>query len=265
MVERFQGADITYLGHATVLIEMSGTKIITDPVFRDRLWFLKRDNARHPFSHELDGIDAVVLSHMHFDHMDYPSLRAIPRETPIIAPRGARRYLRNKVPHEVIEMEEGDALKLGGVTVNATPSNHESGFYWPFWFPTSVLSFLFEGSQTVYFVGDTALFDSMVDLGRNYNIDTALLPVWGFGPYIRGDHMSPAEAATALSALSPRTAIPIHWGTLRPMGPVWRKMSFLTDPPLSFSVHAARFAPETEVRVLNPGERTIIWGTPSRS
>jgi L-ascorbate metabolism protein UlaG (beta-lactamase superfamily) len=121
-----------------------------------------------------------------------------------------------------------------------------------------VLSYLIRGSQTFYFVGDTALFERMKEVGRICDIDVALLPVWGYGPYLRGHHLSPNDAACAVSMLSPRIAIPIHWGTLSPIGPFWRKMSFLKDPPHAFAWKTARYAPQTDVRVLRPGESTSI-------
>lgn len=250
--------NITYIGHSTVLIEMGGVKILTDPLFRKRLWFLKRQGPEPRKNIDLHDVDAVLLSHMHFDHMDYPSLREIPWTTPIIAPRGASKYLKRKVSHDVIEMTEGESLQIEGVTIDATHSRHDTGLYWPFWYPVDVLSYIVRGPRTVYFVGDTALFDQMQEIGQEYDIDAALLPVWGYGPYIRGDHLSPADAASALSMLSPKTAIPIHWGTLRPIGPWWKKMSFLNDPPWAFSRHAASQAPQTDVRVLYPGETTRV-------
>jgi L-ascorbate metabolism protein UlaG (beta-lactamase superfamily) len=255
-------ARITFVGHATTLVEMSGTRILTDPVFRHRLRLLKRRFAMSTSSIELHTLDAVVLSHMHFDHMDYASLRMIPGDVPIIAPLGASRYLEGKVGHRVIEMEVGDTVRMGGVEIHATPSRHESGFYWPMWHPKTVLSYMLVGSQTVYFVGDTALFDTMRELGENYAIDVALLPVWGFGPYLRGDHMTPEDAASALGMLQPLVAIPIHWGTLHPLGPWWKKMGFMHRPPRAFALEAARRAPATDVRVLAPGESTLIGATP---
>jgi L-ascorbate metabolism protein UlaG (beta-lactamase superfamily) len=249
---------IKYVGHSTVLLEMSGVKVLTDPVFRKRIWFLKRNGPHALDGIDLGSLDAVLLSHMHFDHMDYPSLNAIPRSVPIVAPQGGGKYLRRKVSHEIIELHEGESIEIKNISITATPSNHHSGFYWPFWYPSKVLSYILQGSQTVYFVGDTALFDGMGDLGREYNIDAALLPVWGYGPYIRGDHLSPTDAASALSMLSPRMAIPIHWGTLRPIGPWWKKMSFMKDPPHLFWKRAAECAPETNVCILNPGESTLV-------
>jgi L-ascorbate metabolism protein UlaG (beta-lactamase superfamily) len=257
-----ENAKITFVGHATTLTEMSGVRILTDPLFRNNFRLLKRRSQLCTTSIGLDSIDAVVLSHMHFDHMDYPSLRMIPSHVPIIAPEGAGRYLKKKVAHDIVEMREGDSVRVGDVDIHATPSVHESGFYWPMWLSKKVLSYVFVGSRTVFFVGDTALFEDLADIGKSFNIDTAMLPVWGFGPYIRGDHMSPAEAAEALSMLSARTAIPIHWGTVHPIGPIWEKMSFLEEPPRVFSREAARIVPMTDVRILSPGESTVV-GAPS--
>jgi L-ascorbate metabolism protein UlaG (beta-lactamase superfamily) len=251
-------ARITFVGHSTTLLEMSGARVLTDPIFRDKFRMLRRRNRVCTKCIDVDSLDAVVLSHMHFDHMDYPSLRMIPREVPIIAPVGAARYLARKVGHDVVEMKVGQTIRIAGMDIHATPSVHDSGFYWPLWYPKSVLSFVFVGSQTVLFVGDTALFEDLREIGRRFRIDVAMLPVWGCGPYLRGDHMTPAEAAEALSLLSARTAIPIHWGTIHPAGPGWKSMSFLTEPPHLFARESARQAPMTEVRILSPGDSTVV-------
>lgn len=251
-------ARITFVGHSTTLVEMSGIRVLTDPVFREKLGVLRRRSRVCTRCIDIDTVDAVALSHMHFDHMDYPSLRMIPRHIPVIAPVGAGRYLAKEVGHDVVEMKIGDSVRIGEVEIHATPSLHDSGFYWPFWYPKSVLSYMFVGSHTVFFIGDTALFDDLKELGRQFDIDVALVPVWGVGPYLRGHHMAPSEAAEALSMLSPRTAIPIHWGTIHPLGPVWKNMAFLSEPPHRFAREAARKAPMTEVRILSPGEGTVI-------
>jgi L-ascorbate metabolism protein UlaG (beta-lactamase superfamily) len=251
-------ASINFVGHATTLVEMSGARILTDPVFRQKFRFLRRRGELSTGSIDLHKLDAVLLSHMHFDHMDYPSLRMIPRYTPIIAPEGASRYLARKVGHDIVEMRVGDVVRIGDVDIHAMPSQHESGFYWPMWHPRTVLSYMLQGTQTIFFVGDTALFDHMHEIGADFDIDAAMLPVWGFGPYLRGDHMTPAEAAEALSRLNPRVAVPIHWGTYHPVGPWWQKMAFLHRPPHAFAHEASRLAPDTEVRILHPGHRTIV-------
>jgi L-ascorbate metabolism protein UlaG (beta-lactamase superfamily) len=251
-------AHITFVGHATTLVEMNGIRILTDPVFRQKFRLLRRRSALSTGPIDLHKLDAVLLSHMHFDHMDYPSLRMIPRYTPIIAPEGASRYLGRKVGHDIVEMRVGDVVRIGGVDIHAMPSQHESGFYWPMWHPREVLSYMLEGDQTVFFVGDTALFDHMNEIGQQFDIDAAMLPVWGFGPYLRGDHMTPAQAAEAVRRLRARVAVPIHWGTYHPVGPWFKKMGFLHRPPHTFADEANRIAPNTDVRVLHPGHSTIV-------
>jgi L-ascorbate metabolism protein UlaG (beta-lactamase superfamily) len=249
---------ITFVGHSTTLVEVSGVRVLTDPILRDKFRLLRRKEAVCSTCVDVRSIDAVVLSHMHFDHMDYPSLRMIPREIPIIAPEGAGRYLSREVGHDVVEMRVGQRVRIGDIEVHATPSVHASGFYWPLWYPRNVLSYMFVGSEVVYFIGDTALFDDLARLGRDFDIDVALLPVWGIGPYLRGDHMTPAQAAEALSMLRARTAIPIHWGTIHPAGPIWKKMAFLAEPPRLFAREAARVSPMTDVRILAPGQTATI-------
>jgi L-ascorbate metabolism protein UlaG (beta-lactamase superfamily) len=163
----------------------------------------------------------------------------------------------------VTELQVGDTTRVGEIEIHATPSVHGTGLYWPMWHPKTVLSYMLKGSQTVYFVGDTALFDTMSELGKRYAIDVALLPVWGYGPVLRGDHMTPEQAAIALGMLRPLTAIPIHWGTLHPLGPWYEKMAFMHHPPHVFAREAARHAPTTEVRVLAPGESTVVGSSPN--
>ena len=116
---------------------------------------------------------------------------------------------------------------------------------------------MIEGRNRVYFAGDTDLFDAMADLAP---LDVALLPVWGWGPSLGHGHMDPARAASALSMLRPRLAIPIHWGTLYPAGLGWFRPHLLTEPPLRFARQAAELAPEVEVRVLEPGQSLDLPG-----
>ena len=256
-------ARITFVGHATTIVELSGTRILTDPLLRHRFCHLRRYSPFADVEVDPSTIDVVTLSHMHFDHMDYPSLRMIPSDVPIVTPVGGARYLRNKVDHDIVELRVGDSLRVGEVDIHATPAQHDSRCYWPLWFSQAVLSYMFMGSQTVYFVGDSALFDHMRELGQQYRIDTALLPIWGYGPYLRGDHMNPADAARALAMLLPRVAVPIHWGTYHPVGWWWKRMSYLWRPPHAFALEASRNAPETDVRILMPGDTTIVTGIAS--
>ena len=96
----------------------------------------------------------------------------------------------------------------------------------------------------------------MADIASS--LDVALLPVAGWGPTLGPGHMGPEDAARAAGAIKPRIAIPVHWGTLAPIGLARRGRGALGDPPRRFAEHAARLAPDVEVRILEPGEETAL-------
>jgi L-ascorbate metabolism protein UlaG (beta-lactamase superfamily) len=248
------GTVVTFVGHATACIEMDGQALVTDPLLRDRVWHLRRDE---PCAEEgclpVDELTAVIVSHLHPDHADVSSLRSIPSDVPLIVPKGTGGYLRTRLPHHVESVAIGESYQLGPVKLLAVPAAHTG--------PGSTLAplsasagFMIQGSHTVYFAGDTALFDGMEDLGNGFAIDLALLPVWGYGPNLRGEHMTPRDAAQSLTMLRPKMAVPIHWGTFRPVGKVWSRFAFFSDPPYTFAGYAAHLAPDTSVYILQPGD-----------
>jgi L-ascorbate metabolism protein UlaG (beta-lactamase superfamily) len=185
------------------------------------------------------------------------SLRRIPTDVPLIAPQGTGAYLRTRLPHTVHTIDVWEQIHVGSVEVIAVPASHNG--LGPALSPLSTSAgFIIRGSVTIYFAGDTALFAEMEELGDTFDIDLALLPVWGYGPNLRGDHMTPRDAAHALTLLRPRRAIPIHWGTFRPVGKLWSRLSYFSDPPYTFAGYAAYLAPETEVHILQPGETLAL-------
>ena len=123
--------------------------------------------------------------------------------------------------------------------------------------PRPSLGYLVHGTHSVYFAGDTDLFPGMAQIGE-LNLGVALLPVWGWGPSLGPGHMDPYRAALALRLLKPRLAIPIHWGTLYPLGFIPSWAGFLSDPPHRFAWFAKRLAPEVEVAILQPGESKTV-------
>jgi L-ascorbate metabolism protein UlaG (beta-lactamase superfamily) len=118
------------------------------------------------------------------------------------------------------------------------------------------VGYLLDAGPTVYFAGDTGRFPAMRDLAGA--VDLALLPVWTWGPHLGPGHLGPRSAAEVLADVRPKAALPIHWGTLYPrrLHRVWR--SPLAEPGDRFAAHAARLAPDVDVRVLRPGEETLI-------
>lgn len=242
---------VTYVGHATVQVALDGVRLLTDPLLRTRVAHLRR-RARVDAA-ALRGIDAVLVSHAHYDHLDLPSLERLGRTTPLVVPRGIGRLLRRRRFEHVVEVEPGETVPIGTVTVTATPADHDGG-RGPLGATGPALGFVVAGSSSVYFAGDTDIFPEMAEIDDH--LDLALLPIWGWGPTLgRGKHLDPERAAEALALLHPRIVVPIHWGTYHPLHlGIAAAPAFLRGPPELFARAAAARAPEVEVRVLQPGE-----------
>jgi L-ascorbate metabolism protein UlaG (beta-lactamase superfamily) len=244
----------TFVGHSTVLLEVDGARILTDPLLRLRVGVLIR-HSPVPAAAVYRDLDAVVISHAHLDHLDVPSLRLIDKNTPVLAPRETIRLIKRLGFADVTEMEAGESRDFGRVRVTATPAVHGATRH-PMAAEGNTLGYLVQGRLTAYFAGDTGLFDEMAGLAEH--LDLALLPVGGWGPRLPEDHLNPLTAAKALRLLRPAVAVPIHWGTLYPP---WLPPAFNAKFgrwPVSFARYAAHLTPEVDVRVLEPGETTRI-------
>lgn len=244
---------IMYVGHATVLIDMDGVRVLTDPLVRSRVVHLRR--AGRVNTAALHDIDAVLISHLHYDHLDLPSLERLGRDVPLVVPRGAGAFLERKGFSSVTELAVDEELQLGAVTVRGTPAVHDAGRL-PFGTRAEAMGHVIEGSQSVFFAGDTDLFEGLASLAP---VDVALVPIWGWGPSIGPGHMNPREAAEAVRMLRASIAIPIHWGTYFPIHVGLRRQPpFLEVPAVAFAAHIRELAPDTEVRVLRPGDETTV-------
>jgi len=244
---------VTYVGHATVLVELDGTRLLTDPVLRGRVGPLRRHGAP-PAPGLTERLDAVLISHLHHDHADLPSLRGIGRGVPLLTSPGGGEFLARHGFGEVTELAPGESAPVGEVTVTATEAWHPGGGR--FERESEAVGFLLSGHRRVYFAGDTDLFDGMEGLAGE--LDLALLPVWGWGPSLGPGHLDPERAARAATLLSPQIAVPIHWGTLYPLGLARLRPGPLNAPPREFVARARDLAPQVEVRVLAPGEATSL-------
>jgi L-ascorbate metabolism protein UlaG (beta-lactamase superfamily) len=245
---------VTYLGHATVRLDLAGARLLTDPVLRDRIAHLRR---RSPavLQEDYEPLDGVLVSHLHLDHLDVPSLRRLPHAVPVVVPRGGGAILRRLGFTDVREVVAGDSVRIAGVEVLAVPAAHDPRRR-PGGAQADPVGYVATGAARTYFAGDTDLHDGMGELGA---LDLALLPVWGWGPTLGTGHMDPEAAARALVMLRPREAVPIHWGTLFPIGLGGDR---LTDPPREFARHAARLAPDVKVTILEPGTSLELRPTP---
>jgi len=262
---------VTYVGHATVLVELGGTRLLTDPLLGSRVGPLRRHGAA-PVPGIASELDAVLVSHLHRDHADVPSLRSIDHDVPVLVPPGAARFASRQGFSDVRELAPGESSAVGAATLTAVEARHEVSAHHPL--PVRFMSalvaqsapeagrvaaavgFLVEGGgRRVYFAGDTDLFEGMERLGP---VDLALLPVWGWGPTLGPGHLDPARAARAAALISPRIVVPIHWGALYPLGLARLRPGPLHAPPREFARRVRELAPQVEVRVLEPGESTSL-------
>ena len=236
---------LTWLGHSTVLAELGGQRLLTDPALRGRVFHLRRhgEPPGPPGS-----IDAVLISHLHFDHLDLPSLRVLEPQPRVVCPTGSGGLLARAGFPDPIELMPGESVALGDVSVTATPAEHR-GTRRPGGPAVRPLGFVLRAERSIYFAGDTDLFDEMAGLGP---VDVALLPVAGYSPKLGPGHLDADRAAQAAALIRPRVAVPIHWGTFHPLTQTLG--DWFTRPPAEFAAQVAKLAPEVEVRVLAPGD-----------
>ncbi len=255
---RFRGAPyprpmpddrLTFLGHSTVLIEMDGTRLLTDPVLGHVLWSIRR-RAPAVAAHHLDDVDAVFISHGHFDHLDLKSLRALPGAPTVIVPGGLGHIAGRAGLGAVLEVDEGHRVRVGTLEIEVMRAAHGRRRS-PRVEADAALGCLVVGSSTVYFAGDTDVLPAWAGLAGR--VDVALLPVGGWGPRLGRGHLDPESAAQAAAIIRPAVAVPIHWGTLSPIGLHGVMGTRFHLPGPDFAEAVARVAPHVAVHVLAPG------------
>ncbi|MFD9978089.1 MBL fold metallo-hydrolase [Streptomyces sp. NPDC059017] len=242
--------EVTWWGHASCTVEDSGVRVLTDPLFVGRLAHLRRRRGQLP-PPEAAVADAVVVSHLHSDHLHLPSLARLAPGTRLIVPRGAPRAvpgLRRLDGLRIVEVAPGDEVAVAGVRVRAVPAAHDGRRLPMGPHRSPALGFVVHGTARTYFAGDTGLFDGMA--AAVGPVDLALLPVGGWGPFLGHGHLDPDRAARALAALAPRSAVPVHYGTYWPIGMDAVRPHEFHSPGDEFVRKAARLAPNVVVHRL---------------
>ena len=216
---------ITWLGHATALVEVDGYRILTDPVWSDRCSPSDAVGPRrlHPPPVELaalPAVDAIVVSHDHYDHLDIDTITGLARSqwAPFVVPLGVGAHLRAwGIPAErVVELDWGEHAALGELTLTCTPARHFAGRFltrnltlWASWVIAGP-------DHRVYFGGDSGYTESFNQIGAEHGpFDVALLPIGAYNTAWPDVHMNPEEAVRAHQDLDGGTLVPIHWCTFR--------------------------------------------------
>jgi L-ascorbate metabolism protein UlaG (beta-lactamase superfamily) len=217
---------VTFIGHSSFLLQIGGISVLTDPIWSKRcspVWFAGPRRARKPGQplDALPGVDLLLVSHNHYDHMDFSTLRKVRRRWgPKVATGLANaRHLVKTGIRDAVELDWWDSVELAGARVTYVPAQHFSarGLYdrnrslWG--------GFVIEaGGAVVYFAGDTGYSPFFAEIGRRFpRIDLALLPIGAYEPrwFMQGHHTNPADAVRAFRDLNPRRAIGMHFGTFQ--------------------------------------------------
>lgn len=219
-VTAHNSVSVTYLNHASVLIRDGNTSLLVDPVLSGMFWPI-RDYSPLTFNaDQMPSIDAVLVTHGHYDHLDLPSLKHFNNRSRFLCPLGYGGLIRDNGAQDVHELDWLDSRIIGPFEVTFLPCNH-----WTMRNPVTGPNTALWGSyivrsktgQTIYISGDTAYFKGFAEIGQHYNIDLAIFSLGAYEPrwFMKQSHINPEETVRAFKELGAEKLIIVHWGTFR--------------------------------------------------
>jgi len=244
---------ITWIGHASFLLQTCDMNILIDPIWSKWLKVIKRLKRPGFEIHHLPEIDIVLVTHAHFDHLDRRTLRKVASDQPIVVPIGVGNLVHDLGFHIVHELDCWQKVKLGSIEVSLTPCYH-----WGARFLADLhrgfggFAIAAEG-RTIFHCGDSAFFPGFREIGERYKIDIALLPIGAYdAPTGREVHMNPEEAVRAFIELKAKKLVPMHYGTFR-LG-----YEPMEEPPQRLLASARTHGIEENVLVMTEGRPVVL-------
>jgi len=211
---------LTWIGHATFLIQIGGLNILTDPVWANRMGFHPRLAPPGLSISQLPKIDVVLISHSHYDHLHFYSIRRLKGNPLFLVPVGLGNKFLTRGFKKVEEFNWWDEKKLKEVVFSFVPAQHWSKrnpwdtnrSHWGGWMISSQIE-----DKKIYFVGDSGYFSGFKEIGNSFDIDYVLMPIGAYDPewFMGPQHVSPEEAVQAFLDLQAKKFIPMHYSTFR--------------------------------------------------
>ncbi|WP_018782140.1 MULTISPECIES: MBL fold metallo-hydrolase [Bacillus] len=209
---------ITWIGHSTFLIQTNGLNILTDPVWSKKIKLVPRLTNPGLTLQELPKIDIVLISHGHYDHLDFSTLRLLNSDVLYLVPTGLKKLFTRKKFMRVEEYNWWEFTKINDVAFHFVPAQHwtrRSLFdmntsHWGGWVVDNSTT-----DETIYFCGDSGYFQGFKEIGNRFSIDIALMPIGAYEPewFMKVSHVSPEEAVQAFLDVKATHFIPMHYGT----------------------------------------------------
>lgn len=219
-IRKHQGISVTFLKHASLLIKDVSSYLLVDPVFSNMYWFIEDFSPLTFTPLQIPKPDHVLITHGHYDHLDKPSLAALEKNTHVISPLGYNNVFMDLDMKNRTRLDWYETYLKGDLSITLLPCNHwtmrnsirgPNRSLWGGYMIETVSGY------TIYIMGDSGYFDGFKEIGRDFNIDLAIINLGAYEPrwFMASSHLNPREAVQAFKELNAKRLMIVHWGTFR--------------------------------------------------